>query len=695
MRRGNAGGSTGSRLLLCVLVVGMPIVWIHGWYSAEPPSVRQRRGAASQLPPGWIEMEDPRDPSNMVFVHLGRGLSRRSRPSGVDEESENTAVQRSPPGQEVRAEVSGDGQSEWLKGLSNGLSVTLYSGQNCGGREREWNMSHREARCQHCLDTCERKFSDGSSMHGGSGGLVASMRVKGTFGQVKAHASCVGVFEYPDADESIDKERGVREEHGCVAISGKSHFRIILDPELLAQRELIRKAAEAVDPPPPPPSKELAVGFVEQEMGPDSPVSRYQARDWLKPLKRGEVLQNYTPRFRTQEFETAEREIPCANVEADAANQRGVFLVRAHINYDYPPNKVDDPAEAVPHFEEALSIDDGCPSALLNLAILKFAISPKTDLSSGEQLLQKALVRASGQLRAKVKMWQAIYQERQGGQSAPLYHEAFDLDPRFPLRYFGRPHKSWGRRSVPSEPKLFYDPDGRSRAVEIQAEGMKKLLLYFEFAEYYGGYGSVHKSDVEGFLDRWSIHLRRLVPPYPIAVMREAYRELVKQKLLSWQGAFTKRLPENRWTQHNGPLARFTQAAIVPRMEALTHRKIIPTYAFMGAYIRGGGIIPHLDREVCEYTLTLTIDASPETAICPFGVAAEPNIIKQTGYSDEPFVKNNLPPEDKQLIVDSYVGDGALCRGRGVVHWRPPNPHANCTQFFLHYVISDFEGHLN
>eukprot|EP01062_Namystynia_karyoxenos_P070277 TRINITY_DN65673_c0_g1_i1.p1 TRINITY_DN65673_c0_g1~~TRINITY_DN65673_c0_g1_i1.p1 ORF type:complete len:722 (+),score=157.58 TRINITY_DN65673_c0_g1_i1:91-2256(+) len=700
-----------------VAAVGTVLVWLHGRHSAtldmhgapQPPAPG---GPAPELPAGWVEFYDQRT-SRAYYHNPALALTQWDRPVQREQVLLQRAVGGPPRAPEKVAETAAggsatEGHSEWLKRLSAGLSATLYSGDSCSGESITYNLSRREPRCRSCLDTCQSNWESGKPMHGPGGPLVRSFQVHGSLGGLRTHHSCVGLFEYPGVEESIHTAKETRERDGCASVHGQAHFRLVLDTEAVPADHVkaLRAAAEALDPPPPPPSKELAVVNVD---GPEAPASRYQARDWFQPvLRKKDVLQNWTTRFVTPETKARERLVPCGNAEADAANAEGVAWVRAHLTYDTVPREVNDPAEAEPLFSKAAGLAPNCPTPRLNLAIVMLLRLRGANLGEGKAHAEEAAKLASGALRAKARLWVAIYDELRsatdqegssalGAEATRNYHAAFEGDDTLPLRFFGRPHKSWGTRGVPALPRLFMDSNTAHNRVASAAQerAMCKLLLYHEFAEYYGGHGSVQRSEAEGFLDRWSIHLPRLIPPYPLAALREAYRLLVAGKHLSWQGTTTPRLPENRWTQHNGPLARFSQAAILPRIESVAQRALMPTYAFMGSYIRGGGIIPHLDREVCEYTLTVTIDAHPYSGICPFGAAAEPNIIRETGYTDEPFVKNELPPEDKRVIIDSYVGDGGLVRGRGVVHWRPQNWEHNCTQFFLHFVLRTFQGSLN
>eukprot|EP00662_Eupelagonemidae_sp_cell21_P005982 gene5982-17466_t len=210
-------------------------------------------------------------------------------------------------------------------------------------------------------------------------------------------------------------------------------------------------------------------------------------------------------------------------------------------------------------------------------------------------------------------MYCAVYAELQANEDVKLrgssqgwgavdrlYFAAFDADETFPLHFFGRPHRSWGTRSVPKSPprppglcapRLFDDPNvdftgGNQKAYDLQRQSVRRMLLYREFASHFAGYGAVTKEEAVGLTnDRWSIHLRRLVPPYIIQQIRDAYGAMVRGKMLRYEKSGSS-------PDHNGPIPRLLTASILPRIESVTSRSLHPTYTYFGSYETGGGMAP-------------------------------------------------------------------------------------------------------
>eukprot|EP00756_Hemistasia_phaeocysticola_P002682 Hpha_TRINITY_DN11822_c0_g1::TRINITY_DN11822_c0_g1_i2::g.1936::m.1936 len=636
--------------------VALPIVWLHGRHSAVP-----ERGQFAAPVEGAA--------SSRVLEKV------RSLRQQLDTLHQNT---------------KGKGQPDLDL---DALKVVLYSEKGCRGHSFTFNARHREEYCSSCADVCKHSF-DGTdtSMHSDSGSLVKSIRVRGP-AVLRTHPWCIGAFQYKERNQM---EHAFIEDDGCVTLKDNAaHFQIELH-----EGKVDRAVLESLLKDPNPPFHVYGT--------PDGPSSRYQHRDWMEALKMKEIHRNWTTRFPTPETERNERLKSCGHAEADEENKKGYLLVKDHVDLTNLPAEVPDPSVAEAHFERAIELAPDCITVRVNLAVTLLHRLDGSELQKGFELVApqghclpdpKALLYC-GVYKELMSEYDMMTKKRTNHWPAATkwYLAAFEMDNTLPVRYFGRPHKSWGTRSVPPEPRLFFDPNDATwdndEAHEVQRRGVRNMLLYKEFAERFGGHGAVTKAEADGFLDVWYIHLKRLVPPYVIYVLRDTYRRLVRGKMLRWQGPDTRGWPENRWTHHNGPMARFLQANILPRISTLTYTKLVPTYTYFGSYCKDGGIIPHLDREQCEYTLTITIDADPLSATCPVGVSSEPNRIKKTGYTDDPYHKNRLPPPDKQVIADSYIGDGVIFRGRGSIHWRPPSRY-NCSQFFFHFVREEFVGDLN
>jgi hypothetical protein len=99
-----------------------------------------------------------------------------------------------------------------------------------------------------------------------------------------------------------------------------------------------------------------------------------------------------------------------------------------------------------------------------------------------------------------------------------------------------------------------------------------------------------------------------------------------------------------------------------------------PSYSYLALYQGGAELDRHIDREQCEYSVTLCVDASPE----PDAQVAWPI---------------QLQTSEGELRIWQHIGDGLLYRGRYLPHWRDRLPDGyTSSSLLLHYVDLDYAG---
>jgi hypothetical protein len=167
--------------------------------------------------------------------------------------------------------------------------------------------------------------------------------------------------------------------------------------------------------------------------------------------------------------------------------------------------------------------------------------------------------------------------------------------------------------------------------------------------------------------------MQEVIPPFHLGALRRYYRARLRS------GAF--QLGDNQVAQrhaaHNEPVARYVQAQLAHMVSDIARVRIKPSYAYLAAYQGGAVLERHTDREQCEYSITLCIDATPEPEV----------------QSPWPIM---LDTRDGALRIWQYLGDGLLYRGRYLPHYREQLPEGyTSTSLLLHYVDQDFAGSLN
>jgi hypothetical protein len=102
---------------------------------------------------------------------------------------------------------------------------------------------------------------------------------------------------------------------------------------------------------------------------------------------------------------------------------------------------------------------------------------------------------------------------------------------------------------------------------------------------------------------------------------------------------------------------------IKPKVEEAYGKSLVPTYSFWRTYFKQQDCPPHKDREACEVSVTLCIDASDKTDM--WGINVEDQVFKLN------------------------VGEGVIYNGCVQEHWRHELPYDWHRQVFLHYIEKD------
>jgi hypothetical protein len=65
-----------------------------------------------------------------------------------------------------------------------------------------------------------------------------------------------------------------------------------------------------------------------------------------------------------------------------------------------------------------------------------------------------------------------------------------------------------------------------------------------------------------------------------------------------------------RFKSHNDFICRILHYELLPLIEHVTNRELIPTYTYLSGYVRGCDLPPHTDRDDCEFTVSYVLDKS-------------------------------------------------------------------------------------
>lgn len=101
-----------------------------------------------------------------------------------------------------------------------------------------------------------------------------------------------------------------------------------------------------------------------------------------------------------------------------------------------------------------------------------------------------------------------------------------------------------------------------------------------------------------------------------------------------------------------------------PEVSNVIGETVLPTYAYSRVYKKESELLPHLDRDACEISITLHLHGDTSWSI---------------------WIET---PSGEKRSVELHPGDAMVYLGKVAPHWREPYTGEYYTQVFLHYVKS-------
>jgi hypothetical protein len=130
----------------------------------------------------------------------------------------------------------------------------------------------------------------------------------------------------------------------------------------------------------------------------------------------------------------------------------------------------------------------------------------------------------------------------------------------------------------------------------------------------------------------------------------------------------------DRWVAHADPVTEaFARQRVMPLVESYVGAALKPSYSYFSLYRAGAFLRPHVDRQMCVWTVTHTLFADPPGAELSW-----------------PLVINGQP-------VALAGGEAALFCGVAYPHWRdamPAGMRAYASAYY-HFVPELYDGPLS
>lgn len=175
------------------------------------------------------------------------------------------------------------------------------------------------------------------------------------------------------------------------------------------------------------------------------------------------------------------------------------------------------------------------------------------------------------------------------------------------------------------------------------------------------------------FLEKGYAALPGLIHPFHVAALRRYYRCLIRTGMIRLGDAQSSL----RYVVHNEPVARFFHQQIAPVLSVVAEQLLKPSYVYLASYLSGAELKKHVDRQQCEFSITLCLDFSPE----PERATPWPICLDTT---------------NGKVTVHQALGDGLAYRGTRLPHYREKlGAGQTSTSIFFHYVSADFEGRMD
>lgn len=179
------------------------------------------------------------------------------------------------------------------------------------------------------------------------------------------------------------------------------------------------------------------------------------------------------------------------------------------------------------------------------------------------------------------------------------------------------------------------------------------------------------KADAADYAEQAWCVLPGVLHPAHARALREYYRPAVEAG--GWR--LGDEQVERRHGWYNDPVARFFQWQFRGLVGRVVGQPVKPTYCYTSAYRGGAELKAHMDREQCEFTVSLLVDeSSPSGPRWPLW----------------------LNGRDGNVSVVLHVGDAVVFAGCELPHWREPaTDEHDQTMLLFHYVPVGFAGVLS
>jgi hypothetical protein len=142
----------------------------------------------------------------------------------------------------------------------------------------------------------------------------------------------------------------------------------------------------------------------------------------------------------------------------------------------------------------------------------------------------------------------------------------------------------------------------------------------------------------------------------------------------SFYGTFKDHQSMGDYSRYGDPIFDTLLKLVLPTVENIINKKLIPTYSYHRLYTNGSELKKHIDRKECDISMTLCLGYDIENL---------KNNIEFSNYNWPMYVmdlEDNVP-----VGINLEPGECIIYRGCNLTHWREPYLGNNHAQVFLHF----------
>tara|TARA_B110000305_G_C19465899_1_gene658012 strand:- start:2752 stop:4833 length:2082 start_codon:yes stop_codon:yes gene_type:complete len=171
------------------------------------------------------------------------------------------------------------------------------------------------------------------------------------------------------------------------------------------------------------------------------------------------------------------------------------------------------------------------------------------------------------------------------------------------------------------------------------------------------------------------VNLRNVIHPEMLELLKSYYKTTREMKV--WPLGDKQ---SNRYKAHNEPFSRFLHYEILPIIEKITEKRLMPTYTYLSSYTKDSDLPPHTDRADCEYTVSFLVNKDVDWPIyC--------HKIKQPVKSKGRFW-DEVSKEDC-FELEGDMGGFIMFMGTDHVHFREVYSGSFYDILLLHYRVEE------